>query len=364
MIELFKKIKSFLLMRLSRKTRGMSRVIFYQSNGISVNNYNEIKTSFYIKENLKIDNITSRFFYRGDEIDYELESACIDLYETFIRKIFLNRSDYYRYIKYIPICMMNAGLNSDCDLSKEQFQQFLEEPLEIKVLSQDSKSFEEVCSFLEKNKYKYMYAQDCHSLINSIQELLQTCKSNFIFFYKLLCQMKGTGDFCDDYYAISAEGRIVISAASNVFISLYSIFDILTKLAYELEHLKDCENNYPKLASSKKLFGDNKELKNLNREGTIFEKDRTILIVENLRNELVHNTVWEMNSKIYFHEKNGIIVDKTIYFPDFSEEGHLVAYRNRKRFFSRGIKLNEILPSIYFETLQKVMVTLRRMVNE
>ena len=116
----------------------MSRVIFYQSNGISVNNYNEIKTSFYIKENLKIDNITSRFFYRGDEIDYELESACIDLYETFIRKIFLNRSDYYRYIKYIPICMMNAGLNSDCDLSKEQFQQFLEEPLENKVLSQDS----------------------------------------------------------------------------------------------------------------------------------------------------------------------------------------------------------------------------------
>ena len=40
----------------------MDDVIFYQNNGISVNDPKNIKTSFYIQENLKQDNFDSRFF--------------------------------------------------------------------------------------------------------------------------------------------------------------------------------------------------------------------------------------------------------------------------------------------------------------
>ena len=342
----------------------MNDVIFYQNNGISVNDPKDIKTSFYIQENLKQDNFDSRFFYAGDSINYELDRICVDLYDVFTRKIFVDIKDYYRHIDYLPYIVMKAGLDSDCNLSKEQFQQFIEQDLgmsQLAVYKNDETKV--IYAFLEKHKYQYLYLSDCQALINSVQELLQTCRSNFVFFYKLLCEIDGPKDFCDDYYAISSEGRIVISIASNIFISLYSIFDILAQLAYELENIKDCSENYSKLASSKKLFGDRKHLQTVNIKGTVFEKNRTISIIENLRNELVHNAVWEMNSKIFFRIKDEVIIDKTIYFPDFSEDGHLETYKNHKRFFSKGIKLNEILPTIYFDALQKIKVTLERLVE-
>lgn len=342
----------------------MKEVIFYQSNGISVDNFEDIAASFYIQENIGQRSFDSRFFYKGDSINYELGKACVDLYNLFTEKVFINMDDYYRYIEWLPLIINKAGLDSDCNMSKEDLQQVVEGDLFGNILNnQRHGNLEDIFKSLNKNKYKYLYLSDCQSLINSIQELLQTCMSNFVFFYKLLCELEGPRDFCDDYYNVSTEGRIIISVASNIFISLYSIFDIITKLAYELENMRECDDSYPKLASRKILFGDKKHLKITNIKGTIFEKNRTISIVENLRNELVHNAVWEMNSKIFFHLKKGNIIDKTIYFPDFSDEGHLVAYKNRKRFFSNGIKLNEELPILYFETLQRIKITLERLIE-
>lgn len=61
-------------------------------------------------------------------------------------------------------------------------------------------------------------------------------------------------------------------------------------------------------------------------------------IIENLRNELVHNATWEMNSKVFVKVEAGKVIEKCIYMPDFSEEGYLITYKNRKRFFSDGVK--------------------------
>ena len=104
-------------------------------------------------------------------------------------------------------------------------------------------------------------------------------------------------------------------------------------------------------------------MKKIETQGTVFEKSKTISIIENLRNELIHNAVWEMHSKIFFRVKDGIIIDKKIYFPDFTEEGHLITYKSRKRFFSNGVTLNEILPSLYFETLQRIKTTIENIIN-
>lgn len=324
----------------------MDKQIFYQSNGIPVDSIEKIKSSFYIQENIGESIFNSRFFYTGDSIDYKLDDICVNLYDVFAQKVFKSVEDYYKYIEHLPVYITKAGLDSDCNLSKEEFQRLLNG------------------NFVGDNRNSFLYLCDCQALVNSVQELLQTCRSNFVFFYKLLCEMDGLTNFTEDYYAISAEGRIVISTASNLFISLYSIFDILTKLAFELENINNCDMEYPKLASSKKLYGDRKKLKSFNFTGTVFEKNNIISIVENLRNELIHNAAWEMNTKVFFHVENGIVVDKTIYFPDFSEDGHLITYVNRKRFFSRGTKLNDVLPVIYFETLQRIKTTLEKLTQE
>lgn len=110
------------------------------------------------------------------------------------------------------------------------------------------------------------------------------------------------------------------------------------------------------------VYGGKKHLR-MNVAGTIFEKCRTVSIIENLRNELVHNATWEMNPKIFITSQDGKIVERHIFLPDFTEEGTLVTYKNRKRFFANGNKVNEELPRLYFDILQRTYVTLTKFLN-
>ena len=214
---------------------------------------------------------------------------------------------------------------------------------------------------LDTKKFKYAYLADCESLINTVQELIENCHSYLINFYKLFCLHPVKYDFVNEYYAITVMGRTIFSFASNLIISLYSIFDMLTKIEYELEHMKECIDSYEKLASKKVLFGERKKLQFINKEYTIFENSRNISIVIILRNELIHNATWEMNPKIFFKVQDNKLIEKCIYMPDFSKEGNFIAYKNRKRFYEQGKKLNEELPKIYFDILIRILTTLKRM---
>ena len=69
-------------------------------------------------------------------------------------------------------------------------------------------------------------------------------------------------------------------------------------------------------------------------------KKRSISMVENLRNELVHNATWEMNPEIFRDTVDGVIRERFILMPDFTEEGTLVTFKNRKRFFADEKKVN------------------------
>lgn len=327
----------------------------YQTNGIEILDLSEVKGNFFVVEDHDIDNEFSKYSYPGDEIIYEIDSACVDLYEIFRNKIFLNQDEYYKYLKLQPQGLMRAGLDSDCNLSKEMFEKYFVSTIQGIV------GEKEFYKGLNEKKFKYAYLADCDSLINTLQELIQNCHSYLISFYKMLCLHPVRFNFTDDYYALTAMGRSIFSFASNLIISFYSIFDILTKIAYELEHIKECETSYERLSSRKILFGAKKKLQLKSKESTIFEDNKNISIVANLRHELIHNATWEMNPKIFFSIRNNKLVDKCIYMPDFSKEGNLITYKNRKRFYAQGKKLNEELPEIYFDILKRILITIQRM---
>lgn len=336
--------------------------MYYQNNGLMVEDESEISACFFIQENMKCNLFDSRYWYEGDSVNYELDNACVNLYDVFENKILRNIVDQEDYIYCMPQGIIRGGLDSDCNISKECFQRYFEEEL-VNLFPKELRTSEIETIYKKIDEYKYMHAYlaDCHALINTVQELLQTCSSNFVYFYKLLCLHEAKTDFCDDYYAVSVESRMAISAASNIFITLYSIFDVITKIAYELENIRESKGVYPKLASKKILYGDAKKLKTIDINGTIFEKSKNVSIIENLRNELVHNATWEMNSKVFVKVEAGKVIEKCIYMPDFSEEGYLITYKNRKRFFSDGVKLNEQLPNIYFEILHRILNTIEKL---
>ena len=334
-----------------------SKYLFYLTNG-TVRSEPPLEEKFFIQENLTTDAYASKFVYCGDHILTELEGRCVELYDVFQNRIFSSPDEYFVYRLSVPVGIISAGLDSNVDMPKERIEKYFSESVYAEALrhrklkGKDTKHIYEI----DKRKYLFAYTSDCQSLISTLQELILATNDSFIGFYRLLCTVnprsKGDGDYC----AITYEGRLTFNMLYSLIIQLYSILDVTTKIVYELENIKECTDKYQKLASKGILYGDKRRLQ-IDKCGTIFEKCKVISIFENLRNEIVHNATWETHPKVFFRVENHTITERAIYMPDFSEDGNLVTYINRKRFFADGKKVNEELPWLYLEFLHRLYVT-------
>lgn len=335
---------------------------FYLQNGTAVDSLPEGYTGFYIAEDIESDSELSRYFYPGDKIQYSLDSLCVDLYDIFQDSIFPSRDEFYKNYGDQPQWISRAGLDSDFDMDKDQLVECFSTPIHERMLALgvEDKELLKIYQEIEGKKYRYAYVADCQSLVNTLQALIIGCHSSLIGFYKQLCSLRNDPDMDGDYYQCGPGAHMVHSFLHQFIIQAYSIFDMLTKIAYELEHIKVCESAYEKLASRQILYGSKKKLK-IGKQGTVFESCRTTSIIENLRNELVHNATWEMNPKVFFATDAGKVTERCIYLPDFTAEGTPVTFNNRKRFFADGKKVNEELPALYFDLMQRVSTTLNKL---
>lgn len=333
--------------------------VYYLQNGTAVDSLPEGYEGFYVSENIESDSELSRYFYPGDKVQYSLDALCVDLYDLFQNAVFPSRDDFYKNYGIQPQWISRAGLDSDFDMPKDQLVECFSTPIQEKMsaLGVEDKELLKAYQEIDGKKYRYAYVADCQSLVNSLQALIIGCHSSFIGFYKQLCALHNDPDMDSDYYECSPGAHMVHSFLHQFIIQSYSTFDILTKIAYELEHIKVCESTYEKLASRQILYGSKKKLK-MDTRGTVFESCRTTSIIENLRNELVHNAIWEMNPKVFIATNDGEVIERCIYLPDFTPEGTLVTFNNRKRFFADGKKVNEELPALYFDLMQRISTTL------
>ena len=339
---------------------------FHLSDGVTVSQLPENYNRFYIQEYIEPEVASERFVYHGDGIFYWLDAHCVELYDVFQRAIFETDEEFYKYYDLQPIGLMRAGLDSDVDLSKDMFENYFDDSLYNTLVLEKENCPAELKLYyegLDQRKYKYAYTADCHGLINSLQELIIGSNTSFCLFYKYLASVRGAEDFCNNYFTMSVDSRITFNMLHSFIIQVYSMFDILTKLTYELENIKECATQYERMASRKILFGDKKNLK-LDISDTIFETCRAISVFVNLRNELIHNSTWEMNPKVFFAVNEGVITERCIYLPDFGPDGNLITYKNRKRFFSEGKKVNHELPELYMEVLRRVRVTITKLIGD
>ena len=337
-------------------------LIYYLQNGIMCNELPEGYDMFYIIEDIDMKHTTTNYYYHGDNIQYTLDSLCVELYDVFQNKIFSSKDEYYKNYGLSPQWIERAGLDSDLNISKDNLAMWFSVPIQVKMLELDitDRNLLSIYQEIDEKKYKYAYTADCQSLINTLQELLCGIHSSFVAFYKHLCKLHNVPKMQEVYYECGFESRMVYSFLYTFVIQTYSTFDILTKIAYELENIRFVGNSYTKMASNHILYGDKNRLR-LDKVGTIFEKDRTISIIESLRHEIVHNATWEMNPKIFVSTNNEKIIERYILLPDFTEAGTLVTFKNRKRFFSEGKTVNEELPLLYFDIMKKIQLTLERL---
>ncbi len=292
-------------------------------------------------EGFHLFDLDGTIIYEGSEIFYEIEHICITLYDKFTELIFSDLEEYYSIISYFPLWLGQAGIDSDCCFSKDEFDKLI----------QNSRN----------NDYnKELFLSDCNSLLSSLQNRINTSNSLFIQFYKFLCEINIEFHIENEgtYWMSGGRTDVVFSILNEIFSNSYAILDLLTKVAYQFENMPTDYTSWPKLKSLNIVYGDKHKIKNLNKKGTIFDDSTIIKTIISLRHELIHNSSWEPNPKIFYITKDQQVIEKFIFQPDINESGSLLKVRNRKHFFNNDIKINETLPNICIEFWHLVYNTL------
>lgn len=188
----------------------------YLINGTccEINSFDELETSFCFFAFQQ--NKSDHYNYDGDSVISEIDSALVDLYDSFQYMYFPNADKYYSEILLLPIFVSQAGFDSDSSLTKDDFS-FLINNIELKTRIPDI------------NKYLYLY--DIHNLISTIQNLVLAMNELFVSFYTNLA------DICIDsfdninnniLFLVSPETRRLSSMIEMYFVKANSILDVLT----------------------------------------------------------------------------------------------------------------------------------------
>lgn len=314
-----------------------SKILFYNTNGIISD---KPLTPFFIEE---------RFghcaFPNIDKID-NLDFTLVNTYYDFEKKIFRDEIEIEAISRMYIVWLTEFGIDAEHNISKEDF----------------SKIFK--CNIPPVfNRIMLLY--DIYSIISSIQNRLLETKGAIINFYKQLCSFNNslTGDMNTVW---SIETTMIHSIAENIIIKLYSIFDLSTKLVIESISEYDDFSKWPSLKSKNKLYKDNKIFYDETWKNTIYEKSQYITLMINLRNEIIHNGSLHKKSKIFHVIENNTVTEKIIYLQDHSN-GIIDRVNNRNKFYSKDYKLNQELPIIYFDVIDRIGNTfniLRKSMND
>ena len=289
----------------------------------------------------------NRYIYPGDTINYTLDSELVKLYDV-LRDLYFDDVDrYYEELAILPIWVQEAGQNSDCAIDVDLFCELINAEESRKI----------------PNLYKHLYLVDCQFLVGTIQNLLSAMEDAFVRYYMTLANMRENdaykrltdpnGTIC----IISEDSRCASALLETYFIKAYSILDILCKICYEIQEKQSDFSQYKKIKSADVLWGFRKKLLINETENTLFEKCDLVSMIESLRNESVHNGTWELNPKIFVRYDEGIVGERFMLFPDMLQ-GRLATVKSRKHFFSKGIKVNSVLPCIHAEFKQRLLQTL------
>ncbi|MDM7852692.1 hypothetical protein [Pseudochrobactrum kiredjianiae] len=271
-----------------------------------------------------------------------VEVAAVNLHETIVKAIF-KELPYAEMLQFVPPFIATLGHNSEAKGSKSDFE---------KVLSLTNRIPE---------LHRFLYLYDCQRLVSAIQE----CAKEIIqlqgefyrtfnlepFFYPVLQHEDGIR------YSTSPVVTKLFAFLSFIFIRMHSLLDYTVKVAMEAEKLQINFTRYPKMASSNAQYGDRKRLKLNKKRNTLFEDCSFLVTVETLRNHIIHNGLLDDMPKAYEVIKENITVEKYILMPDMTD-GYFDKLRNRNLFYNEEDKINQRLPNLVKEFMNRQEATL------
>ncbi|UII28766.1 hypothetical protein LVD15_10165 [Fulvivirga maritima] len=242
-----------------------------------------------------------------------------------------------------------AGLDSETLIDKVQFERYLK----CRIKKGDKIPF-----------LKSLIQNDISSILDTLKNTLLESIDLYYHFEELLdsTNLLVNNNDCGNKVIISKTPKtsLIIGLLSSSIIKMMSSLDIVVKYCYALEEKENFNYSKYHKINNKILFGDAKHLKKIKGvTESISNVSNDIRLLENLRNDFIHNNSINSFNRIYVKIFNNKVIDKYILIPD-SQDGHFLKSTNRNRFFSNENKLNEFVPNVYEEVLKKVINTLKQ----
>lgn len=346
-------------------TYNNSHVVYYLSNGLCTQEYPHTDV-FFVQESIYSDE-HHQYAFAGDEIIYDIcDELCIELYKLFQNKIISNMTKLD--LRFLPTYIAEAGINAESSLSQQEFERLVDGTVLYNSLrnytSKTNDGDNQLFDRIKRLKNPFLYLYDCQHLVSTLQDLLIHSENDFVLFYKYLSKIQPLSLEDMNGFMSGPDVSLAIDLAQSVFVKIASALDIISKIAYELSHIRDTTNTYPKMASSKILYKTSLDIDKVEKNGTIFDvNNKAIRYLLAIRNEVIHNGSWDEPLKVYLFVKDHKVCERCIYLPDETAEGSLATYKNRKHFFSKGNKLNERLPELYTSWLKTIHRTLQNILK-
>jgi hypothetical protein len=274
----------------------------------------------------------------------ELQDTCISTHDIFRNQIFSD-IDYSSVISFVPLWITETGNSAEDSLSKTTFEKLVQKNNNILT-------------------HKYLYYYDCDMLVSALQDRFSIIWSLLEKFHRRMpseSKYKIT-DF--DHITISNDTEL-FAYLNSLFIYLASSFDIITKIAYELQNVQSRDYSvYPQMKSKSILFGDKRKIKNIQTKNTLFDYPTIVRKIESIRNRIVHDGSFDYSQNLYtgWIEKDDFF-ECFILFPDFDLSGNFLSYKNRCNFHNGSTRINLVLPSILSEILGLIKTTLLEINN-
>lgn len=288
----------------------------------------------------------------GIQINEALENLNIlevDLHDVIMKNVFKG-IDYYSIVGLVPMWVRNDGHSQEGCLSKEDF--------ETLVQANDNEL-----------THRLLYYYDCEMLMSSFQNRTSVLVRLINKIYEILTPnlSRDIKEYDDVAFGISTQGIDVYTYLNSLIITLASSFDIITKIAYELQEMSNVNFlSYPNMKSANITYGKRKWLgDNLMVENTLFAKKEAVCIrtIESLRDEIIHNGSLDFHYALY----HGLIndnIEQWIFFPDLNESGTLKNIKARKKFYPDCTRtFNVVLPPLLFEVIRWLEKTLHVLIS-
>ncbi len=301
--------------------------------------------------------------FAGDDVLYEIEDQCQAVHGILQNRLFRPEDPYYDGLAFLPIWVLDAGNDSDLACSRSHLQEWLGP-----ILSGSEPLGGPRCT--REKLLRYLYHADCRALVMSLQNRAQETKLEFIDFFRVLASLDVDAMFRrPDQSSSQREDTVrwlsggsanrVFSVLTSAVVKLYSLLDLVTKVAEEVRMLPESFQSYPRLRSSGLLYGKGRapELEPVSPSLPSFKW------LIGLRNELIHQGGWEPSPKVYYRIQAGRVTEKWVLLPDTDSEGNLETFRNRRRFFGREHRANDLLPRMALATWTGVRDVLREVVK-